>query len=109
MSEVPLYPREKEAERPPSSAIRKSLRRSTLLPLYLEADARMVMCEDRELDGPALGEKGSKGENWLDCMRGNGDTFPREKAAERSPSSAIRKSLRRSKVLPLRSNADVRF
>jgi len=29
-------------------------------------------CEDRVLDGPALGEKGSKGRNQLDCIRGKG-------------------------------------
>ena len=27
-------------------------------------------CQHRVLDGPALGGKGSKGRNWLDCIRG---------------------------------------
>ena len=29
-------------------------------------------CEDRVLDGPASGVKGSKGGNLLDCIRGKG-------------------------------------
>jgi len=29
-------------------------------------------CEDWVLDGPASGEKGSKGRSWLDCIRGKG-------------------------------------
>ena len=28
------------------------------------------ICEDRVLEGPASGGKGSKGRNWLDCIRG---------------------------------------
>ena len=31
-----------------------------------------VSCKDRVLDGPASGEEGSKGRNWLDCIRGKG-------------------------------------
>ena len=27
-------------------------------------------CEDRVLNGPTLGEKGSKSRSWLDCIRG---------------------------------------
>jgi hypothetical protein len=33
---------------------------------------RAVTCEDRVLDGPASGEKGSNGSNWLDCIRDKG-------------------------------------
>ena len=33
---------------------------------------RWVVCEDRVLDGPASGDKGSKGMNQLDCIRGKG-------------------------------------
>ena len=31
-------------------------------------------CEDRILDGPVSGEKGSKGRSLLDCIRGKGET-----------------------------------
>jgi hypothetical protein len=30
----------------------------------------VTCCEDRVRDGPASGEKGSKGRNYLDCIRG---------------------------------------
>ena len=33
---------------------------------------RVSPCEDRVLGGPASGEKGSKGRNELDCIRGKG-------------------------------------
>ena len=36
------------------------------------AHSPMPDCEDRVLDGPASGEKGSKGRNELDCIRGKG-------------------------------------
>ena len=29
-------------------------------------------CEDRVLDRPASGGRGSKDRNWLDCIRGRG-------------------------------------
>ena len=32
----------------------------------------MAPCEDRVLDRPASGEKGSKDRNWFDCIPGNG-------------------------------------
>ena len=35
-------------------------------------------CEDRVRDGPASGKKGSKGRNYLDCIRGNGLHLPEE-------------------------------
>ena len=35
-------------------------------------------CEDRVRDGPASGGKGSKGRNYLDCIRGNGLHLPEE-------------------------------
>jgi hypothetical protein len=31
-----------------------------------------VSCDDRDLDGPASGDKGSKGRNELNCIRGKG-------------------------------------
>ena len=36
----------------------------------------MGCCEDRVLDGPASGGKGSKGGNWLDCIRGKDVSGP---------------------------------
>ena len=36
------------------------------------------VCEDRVRDGPASGGKGSKGRNYLDCIRGNGLHLPEE-------------------------------
>ena len=53
--------------------------RAMLLPACLDAHAPrspikrvLELCEDRVRDGPASGEKGSKGRNYLDCIRGNG-------------------------------------
>jgi len=40
------------------------------VPLYTSCGGRL--CEDRVLDGPASGGKGSKGRNELDCIRGKG-------------------------------------
>ena len=37
-----------------------------------ECIAAKENCEDWVRDGPASGEKGSKGRNYLDCIRGNG-------------------------------------
>jgi len=38
----------------------------------------IAMCEDRVRDGPASGEKGSKGRKYLDCIRDNGLHLPEE-------------------------------
>ena len=39
------------------------------VPLHIPSPGCEI-CEDRVLEGPASGGKGSKGRNWLDCIRG---------------------------------------
>ena len=37
-----------------------------------EGNSSLGACDDRVLYGPASGGKGSKGRNWLDCIRDKG-------------------------------------
>ena len=64
MSEVPLY-----TPRHPQTFVQMPRHPLTFV---WESSPEAGPCEDRVLDGPASWEKGSKGRNWLDCIRGKG-------------------------------------